>query len=99
LSRIEKAKEAEREADPATTIDGLIEVYAAKHLSKLKSGEDVRKLLYREVRPAWGTIPTALVTRRDVIELLDEVEDHTMGAHTPEIIRPKSCDCRHSPNV
>jgi integrase len=76
VSRIEKAKEAEREADPATTIAGLIEVYVAKHLSKLKSGEDVRKLLYREVRPIWGTIPTALVTRRDVIALLDDVEDH-----------------------
>lgn len=76
LSKIEKEREAERGADPTSTIDGLIEVYAAKHLSKLKSGEDVRKLLYREVLPAWGTIPTALVTRRDVIELLDEVEDH-----------------------
>ncbi len=75
LDKIEKAKEAERQADPANTIGGLIEAYAEKHLSKLKSGAEVRKLLDREVQPAWGATPTTLITRRDVIELLDDIED------------------------
>ena len=75
LDKIEKAKEAERQADPATTIGGLIEAYGERHLSKLKSGSEVRKLLDREVQPAWGGTATTLITRRDVIELLDGIED------------------------
>ncbi len=64
MDKVEKAREAERQADPANTIGGLIEAYAEKHLSKLKSGAEVRKLLDREVQPAWGatavwTIPAA----------------------------------------
>jgi integrase len=74
-AKIQKATELGREADPANTIGGLIDIFAAKHLSGLKSGEEVRKLLEREVRPLWGTRETARVTRRDVVDLLDDIED------------------------
>ena len=73
--KIEKTAAAERAADPANTIGGLIDAFAAKHLSGLKSGDLTLKLLDREVRPQWGSRETARVTRRDVISLLDDVED------------------------
>lgn len=74
-SKIQYAIDREREADPANTINGLIDIFTSKHLSGLKSGEDVRKLLEREVRPQWGTRETAHVGRRDVVDLLNDIED------------------------
>jgi integrase len=73
--KIEKTIAAERKADPMNTIGGLIDVFSARHLAGLKSGETTRKLLDREVRPLWGSRETARVTRRDVIALLDDIDD------------------------
>jgi integrase len=73
--KLQKAKEFQRKIDPTSTVSGLIDLFAMKHLSRLKSGKDVRKLLDREVRPIWGARETARVSRRDVVDLLDNIED------------------------
>lgn len=74
-NKLQEVIDHEREADPANTINGLIDIFTSKHLSGLKSGDDVRRLLEREVRPQWGTRETARISRRDVVDLLDDIED------------------------
>jgi integrase len=74
-TKLQRAIELQHEADPANTVGGLIDLFAHKHLSGLKSGKDVKRLLEREVRPILGSKSTARVNRRDVIDLLDGIEE------------------------
>jgi integrase len=71
----EERAAAERQADPMNSVGGLIDGFAAKHLAGLKSGDNTLKLLNRVVRPAWGTRELARISRRDVISLLDDIEE------------------------
>lgn len=55
------------------TIANLVELYAQRHLAKLRTGAEVRRRLEVEVLPHWGERTIQEITRRDVRDLLDEV--------------------------
>ena len=53
----------------------LIEQFGKRHLSTLKSGETVKRELNRHVVTVWGDRDIRDITKRDVIDLLDNIAD------------------------
>ncbi|MDM8167018.1 site-specific integrase [Roseovarius sp.] len=70
-----KAARIEAQLSERDKIKTLIEQYAKRHLSGLKSGATVRRELERHVVAAWGERDIQDITRRDVIDLLDRIAD------------------------
>ncbi len=50
----------------------LIEHFDKRHLSQIKSGRHARQFLDRFVVKAWGDRDVQAITKRDVLDLLDE---------------------------
>ena len=69
----EKAAAEERANRDA--IEKLMEVYARRHLSTLKSGDTIKRELDRHAVAAWRGREVRDISRRDVIELLDGLVD------------------------
>ena len=65
-------RRAERAAE---TVGELIDEYLARHAANKKSGAEDKRNLNREIRPAWGKRKAKSINRRDVIVLLDKIED------------------------
>ncbi|MGR3512748.1 MAG: tyrosine-type recombinase/integrase [Paracoccaceae bacterium] len=72
-------KKAEKAARRATgdrdSIEALIDLYAKRHLSTLKSGATAKRELERHAVEAWQGREVHSITRRDVIDLLDSIVD------------------------
>ena len=77
-SAAKKATKAARLADHLSDRDkvkSLVDQFAKRHLSTLKSGETVKRELNRHVVAAWGERKIQDITKRDVIDLLDGIAD------------------------
>ncbi len=71
----EKKKE-KVEARDSSTIDGLIEEYMEKHAKPNKrSWKEDERMLRKDVSSKWGKRKAKDITRRDVIQLLDEIKE------------------------
>ncbi len=70
-----KAAKLEAQLSDRDKIKTLIGQYAKRHLASLKSGDVVRRELDRFVVAAWGERDIHDITKRDVIDLLDEIAD------------------------
>lgn len=66
----EQAADAERQAP---TMANLLEEFWDRELCKKKSGKEMRRLLEKDVLPAWGKRKVKEITRRDIALLLDKV--------------------------
>lgn len=73
--RATKAAKLEAQLSERDKVKTLIEQYAKRHLSSLKSGHLVRRELDRFVVAEWGDRDIHDIARRDVIDLLDEIAD------------------------
>jgi integrase len=56
-------------------VGALIEQFAKRHLSTLKSGETAKRELNRHVVSVWGERDIHDIQKRDVIDLLDRIAD------------------------
>ncbi|HKF62279.1 MAG TPA: integrase arm-type DNA-binding domain-containing protein, partial [Dongiaceae bacterium] len=70
LARAEKR--AERDA---STVGELIDEYLARSAKNLRSRSEVKRILERDVRAAWGHRKVKSIKRRDVVLLLDPIVD------------------------
>ena len=70
-----KAAKAPKSEDDRDKIRILMNQYDKRHLKGLKSGDVVRRELDRFVVAAWGDRNIHSITKRDVIDLLDEIAD------------------------
>ena len=71
----EKRKEKITARD-ASTIDGLIEEYLEKWAKPNKrSWKADERCLNKDVKPIWGKLKAADLTRRDIVLLLDKIKD------------------------
>lgn len=68
-----KSKRAER-AD-RDTMKALLAQFEKRHLKHLRSGAIVKRELERHVASRWGDRDIHTITKRDVIDLLDEIVD------------------------
>jgi integrase len=71
------AKVAAREPD---TVEALVGLFAARHLAKLRSGAEAKRVLDAFVVARWRDREVQSIKRRDVIELLEEII--LSGRHT-----------------
>ena len=68
--------EARRAEQDAETVSELIEEFVRRHLRPNRKGaQDLERALRKDVEPAWGKRKARSISRRDVILLLDAVED------------------------
>ena len=70
-----KAAKAPKPEDDRDKVAVLVAQYDRRHLSKLKSGEMVRRELDRFVVAKWGERDIHDITKRDIIDLLDGIVD------------------------
>ena len=76
-----RAREAERRRR-TDTVAAVVELWLAKDQARNRTAGEVRATMHKHVIPHWGTRPLAEITRRDVIELIEQVAEG-------EIIRGK----------
>ena len=77
---VAEERRAQREAE---TVDDLVEEYLLRHAKpnmKPSSAAEDERMLRRDVVPEWGKRKAREISRRDVIQLLDTIEDR--GART-----------------
>jgi integrase len=55
------------------SFEAVAEEFIARHVKKLKSGLEVGRAIRRELVGRWGPRPFVEITRRDVVDLLEEV--------------------------
>ena len=57
------------------TVDGVLDAFIKRHVDKLKSGDQVVRALKVYVRPRIGPKSIYDLKRRDIVEMLDAIED------------------------
>jgi integrase len=74
-----KAKLATKQREDATrqanSFASVAEKFIAKHVRKLRTGVDVEAAVRRELIGRWGRRPITEITRRDVVELVENIAD------------------------
>lgn len=70
-----KAERMEAQLSERDKVKTLYDLYAKRHLSKLKSGATAARELDRHVVAEWGDRDIHDIKRRDVIDLLDRIAD------------------------
>ena len=77
-------REAERNSETvADLVDEYLERHARKVMKTTSAREDERQL-NREVVPEWGQRRAKDITRRDIIKLLDRIEDRGSPVHAQQ---------------
>src|SRR4051812_30049658 len=74
--REESRAEAKRaDTAEANTVNAILDKFEARYSSKLRSGDQIKDSFARLVRPAIGAKSIYDLKRRDVVEMLDAIED------------------------
>jgi integrase len=68
-----KARALEAARSRRESFDAVAEEFITHHVTKLKSGREVASAIRRELIGRWGSRPLIEVTRRDIVDLLEEV--------------------------
>ena len=68
-----RAKAAPLPQKPADTFNNVLADYSKRHLSKLRSGKEVRRTIELYCAAKWGDRLLQDITRRDVLDLLDDI--------------------------
>ena len=76
-ARTQRAAEDRRKA---VTVAHVVEEFAARHLSRKRTGPVVRQLLHRELVSRWGDRPLTDITRADVIGMIEAIADYSPSA-------------------
>jgi integrase len=58
----------------------VAEEFLEKHASRNRTAKETRRILQNDAVPAWKGWPITAITKRDVIELIDDVEERSIGA-------------------
>jgi integrase len=57
------------------TPSAVIEEYLKRHVAGKRKAKDVEREIRKELLPRWRNKPLAFITRKDVIQLVDEIKD------------------------
>ncbi|MEM9395478.1 MAG: integrase arm-type DNA-binding domain-containing protein [Pseudomonadota bacterium] len=68
-----KAARLEAQLSDRNLVKTLVALYSQRHLSQLKSGAAVQRAFEHDILPVWGERKIQDISRRDVVELLDEI--------------------------
>lgn len=67
------------QSSSSKSVDALCDTYLELHAKHKRSGDSDRRLIERFVRPRWGKLPAAFVTRSQVAMLHADVSKRTPG--------------------
>ena len=70
-----KAARLEAQLSERDKVKTLVQEFYKRHLSKLKSGDHARQFLDRFTVKEWGERDIQTITKRDLLDLLDEIAD------------------------
>ncbi len=74
-----KVRQREKEQEEQRKRDGnfraVVDAFALQHLSKLRSGGEIKTVIERELIPRWSRRPISDITRREVREAVQTVFD------------------------
>ena len=70
-----KAAQREAQLTKRDKIKTLVEQFDRRHLSHLKSGDQAKRFLERSIVEAWGDRDVHDISKRDVLNLLDDIVD------------------------
>ena len=70
-----KAAKLDAQLSERDLVKTLLGQFQKRHLAKLKSGDQAWRFLDRFVMPSWGERDIHTITKRDLIDLLDEIAD------------------------
>nr|WP_254442602.1 tyrosine-type recombinase/integrase [Ruegeria arenilitoris] len=73
--KAQKAAQSDTRLSNQNLVKTLIDQFDKRHLSRLKSGAQTRQVLERFVVSAWGERDVKTITRRDILDLLDDIVD------------------------
>jgi integrase len=73
LDPIEERKR--KESRSKNTVNTILDTFVARHVKNLRSGDQVERGFDVYVRPRIGSKPIYDLKRRDIVEMLDEIED------------------------
>lgn len=76
----EAAELARREQEARLAFELITEEFLEKHASRNKTARESRRILENDAVPAWKGRPVTAITKRDVIDLIDDVEERSAGA-------------------
>jgi integrase len=79
-------KAAAKAAAQSDTVQAICEEFIAREGAKMRSGDKYQRLLQRLVYPLLGTSPIADVRRRDIVRLLDKIEDENGPAQATIVL-------------
>jgi len=68
------AEKESRRRMVADRVDDLLEAFIAQHISQNRSAPEISRMLRREVGSAWGSRSIHEITKRDVIEVVNAIE-------------------------
>jgi integrase len=74
----DKEKQLEKEKERRTaknTVNAILDIFVARHVKQLRSGYQVERAFNVYVRPRIGKRAIYDLTRRDIVEMLDAIED------------------------
>lgn len=74
-----KAARIQAELEGRDKIKNLLDLYERRHLAPLRSGQQARGFLDRDVLGLWGERDIHSIKKRDVIDLLDGIVDSGRG--------------------
>lgn len=80
LKKKAKASLIEAELSERDKVKTLLDQYASRHLTTLKSGEEVKRRLELGFKSSFGDHNIHEITKRDIREVLDDIYDR--GTHT-----------------
>ncbi len=69
------AQRHEEEQRRAHTFAAVAEEFIVRHVRKLRSGANMEAAIRRELIERWGARPGSDISRRDVVELIEEISD------------------------
>src|SRR5262245_22599697 len=71
-------REAERRAEAikqANSFASVAETFIAKHIRSLRSAADAERTIRRELIAPWGARPITEISRRDIVELVEQIAE------------------------
>ena len=70
----EEARHKSEESD-TRRFDSVVETFMKRHASKNRTADETQRIFDRYVLPQWRTRQITAISRRDVADLLDKIED------------------------
>jgi integrase len=75
LLKVERGEDPAKRKTEHLTVDAILDDFVKRHVDKLRSADQITGALDRYVRPRIGSMSIYELKRREIVEMLDAIED------------------------